>query len=456
MNYDDYGYADFGDERLSKRLVRILDQLAGNPNANISAACKDPYQAKAAYRFIGNDEVSIDAITKITRDVTIKNITESKAPIILIPQDTTSLNYSNLKSTKGLGNIGSSKTTSGIEVHSSIALSEHGEVYGLMAQKQWIRQPENFGKSDKSRARLPIEEKESYKWLETLENTGTSFPADAQVVHICDREGDVFEFFCKAEELKTQYLCRRYHDRNISDEDGMKKVNDLIDALPEAGRIKVHVPRDAHSGRKERIADVSIKFGKCKIIKSSKLARNKELPDSVEVYVISTIEIAPPQGQEKIFWQLITNVPTENIEDAVRRILWYTQRWKIEIFHRTLKDGCQVEELQSDTVDKLKKLVAIYSIIALQIMLISYYARTHPDESCETCLSEEEWKILYRVANKTKAIPKKIPTIYEAIVMIAKLGGFLARKSDGFPGVTVVWRGLTSLYTILDAVPYLS
>ena len=125
------------------------------------------------------------------------------------------------------------------------------------------------------------------------------------------------------------------------------------------------------------------------------------------------------------------------------------------MFHKTLKSGCKVEELQSNSAEKLTKLVAIYSIVALQIMLLNYIARAHPDRSCEICFTEEEWQILYKVANKTKDLPEKPPTIQEAVVMIAKLGGFLARKSDGYPGVTVIWRGLTSFYTILDAVPFL-
>ena len=361
-----------------------------------------------------------------------------------------------MKATEGLGNIGSSKTAMGIEVHTAVAISDAGEIFGLLAQKLWSRPTEYLGLSSILSAKLPIEEKESYKWIETLENASTSFPEGTTVVHVCDREGDIYELFCKAEKDGVQYLVRRCHNRNITGEDGPNKLDELINTLPEAGRITIRVPRDSHTNRAPRNAEVAIKFGKCSIAKPSGLVSTNELPKSVEVCFVSASEIDPPPGQEKILWQLVTNVPTENFEDAVTRIQWYTQRWKIELFHRTLKSGCKVEELQSETADKLMKLIAIYSIIALQIMLISYVARTRPDESCEICLTEDEWKILYRVANRTKKIPEKAPTIYEAVVMIAKLGGFLARKSDGFPGVTVIWRGLTSFYTILGAMPFLA
>jgi len=454
-NYEGYRIAAFGDERLSKRMQMVFEQLASDPSASISAACKNFGQAKAIYRFIENDKVTVREITRITRELTLKNINAAKPPVVLIPQDTSELNYTNLKATEGLGNIGRKKASMGIVIHSAVAISEMGEVYGLLDQKLWTRPPEEHGKSDDTRKKLPIEEKESYKWLETLENVGASFPEGTMAVHVCDREGDIFEFFCKAEKENALYLCRNAHNRNVAEETGAKKLDDFVAALHEAGRINVRIPRDSHTKRVARDADIEIKFGKCKIVKSSNLASSKDLPGAIEVYVVSATETDPPQGQERLLWQLITNVPTESFEDAVARIAWYTQRWKIETFHRTLKSGCKVEELQFDSADKLMKLITIYSVLALEIMLFSYIARTRPDESCETILKEDEWKILYRVANRTRRVPEKPPTIYEAVVMIARLGGFLARKSDGFPGVEVIWRGLTSFYTILEALPFL-
>ena len=454
-NFDDYANVKLGDERLNKRLPRLLEQLAGQPAASISAACNDPHQAKAAYRFIGNDEVTTEAITTITHEVTIKNIITAKPSVLLIPEDTTELDYSSLNATEGLGSIGGNKNFKGLYVHTAIAMSESGEVYGLLAQKLWSRPHENFGVAV-DRAKIPIEEKESYKWLETMDNSQRGLPEDIFAVHICDREGDIYEFFCKAGEINANYLCRMQYNRIIDDENGNKRLNDYIAATPTTGQITVHIARDSHTKRPARDAKLEIKHGKCTIPKPRNLSKNNELPECIEVYFVSAVEIVPPKGQKGISWQLITNVPTESLEDAVTRIQWYTQRWKIETFHRTLKSGCKVEELQSETADKLMKLIAIYSIIALQIMFLGYLARTCPDESCEICLTEDEWKILYRVANKTKKTPEKPPTVYETVVMIAKLGGFLARKSDGFPGVTVIWRGLTSFYTILDAVPFLA
>lgn len=453
-NYEDYSKAEFGDKRLSDRLQRLLEQLAGNPAASISAACQDPYQAKAIYRFLANEDVTTKAITNITRDVTIANINAAKPSVLLIPEDTTEINFTTLRATEGLGVIGGSEKLRGLFAHSAIGISESGEIYGLLSQKIWARPPESFGQN-RRRANLPIEQKESYKWLEIMLSAQEGLPEDIFAVHVCDREADMYELFCKAEEINANYLCRICYNRIVSDEEGLKNLDDYIASLPVAGTVTVRVPRDSHTGRIARNAELEIMYGKCTIPKPIRLARTKDLSESVEVYVVSAVEIDPPQGQERIFWKLITNVATKSFKDAVVRISWYTQRWKIETFHRTLKSGCKVEELQSETADNLIKLIAIYSIIALQIMLITYVARTQPEESCEICFTEDEWKVLYRAAKRTKDLPEKPPTIYEAVIMIAKLGGFLGRKSDGFPGVTVIWRGLTSLYTILDVAPFL-
>jgi len=452
--FDEYGKVELGDERLSNRLPIVLEQLAGNPTASISAACMDPYQAKAVYRLLANKNVTTEAITDITRKITIGNIVAAKPSVVLIPEDTTEMNYTNLKATEGLGSIGGSVSLKGLHVHSATAIGESGEIFGLLAQKIWARPHDTFGVAV-NRANVPIEDKESYKWLDTMVNAQRSLPEDIFAVHVCDREGDIYEFFCKAAEIKANYLCRKQYNRAIDDENGNKKLDEYMAGRPVAGRITVSVPRDSHTKRVSREAVLEIKHGKCTVPKPRNLAKNNELPDSIEVYVVSAVEINPPKGQAGISWQLVSNVPTESFDEAVTLVRWYTQRWNIETFHRTLKSGCKVEDLQFETAGKLMKLTAIYSIIALHIMHVSHLARTRPEESCEICLTEDEWEILHKVANKTKELPSKPPTIHEAVVMIAKLGGFLGRKSDGFPGVTVIWRGLTKLYTILDAAEFL-
>ena len=455
--YGAYREIELGDKTLSERVEKTLEQLASDPAASVSAACKNQHQSKAVYRLTKNEKFTAEAVIKVSRKETIRRIAESGETVVLLPQDTTSLNYSGLKNTEGLGDVGYKQTSLGLMLHSAIAVSETGQPFGLLAEKAWTRPKDEFGKKSQ-RKQLPIEQKESYKWLETLEKANISNELeDVHFIHVCDREGDLYELFAKAELEGSTYLCRRVQNRIVVKENEENlTINAYLDTLPVAGELFVSVPRDSHTGRKARTARLEIRFGNTLIKKPANNKESKSLPNAVEVNLISAQEINSPKGSEPISWQLVTNDPVGSFEAAVTCVKRYTQRWKIETFHYVLKSGCAIEKLQVNTAEKLVKLIALYSVIALQIMILTFLARTNPDASCEIAFDENEWKILFKVAMKTKSAPEKPPTMREAVIMIAKLGGFLGRKSDGFPGVTVIWRGLTSFYSLLDASQYLA
>jgi hypothetical protein len=455
-DYSAYGDIDLGDKTLSARVKRTLDQLSSNPTASISSACNDPHQAKAVYRLLSNEKLTAEAVLEVSQKETMRRIAESGERVVLIPQDTTTLNYSGLRSTEGLGNTNDNKNTLGILLHSSIAVSESGQPFGLLTEKAWVRPAEEYGKKQ-NRKQLPIEKKESYKWLKTIDQVKVAEELeDVHFIYLCDREGDIYELFAKAHLEGATYLSRRVQNRTVinSNEEELA-INKYLDSLPVAGEIMVDVPRNSHTKREARTARLEIKFGTVLLKKPANLNESEKIPMSVEVSLVSAQEIGLPDGEEAISWQLITNDSVETFEDAVTCVKHYTQRWKIETFHHVLKSGCAIEKLQESTAEKLIKLIALYSVIALQIMILTHLARTNPDASCEILFEASEWKILYKVAKKTKSVPENPPSIKEALFMIAKLGGFLGRKSDGFPGVVTIWRGLSKFYNIIDAATYL-
>jgi hypothetical protein len=175
----------------------------------------------------------------------------------------------------------------------------------------------------------------------------------------------------------------------------------------------------------------------------------------LELQLVSARETNAPEGVEPLNWQLITNLAVPDYEAARTCLAWYSRRGLIEMFHYTLKSGCAIEKLQADTAECLKKQAAIYSAIAIKIMHATYLARTEPEASCEAFLTQLEWKVLYCAAKNVKTPPKKPPTAYEAVIMIAKLGGFSGYKSSGFPGVKVIWWGMTKLNIMTSVVPLL-
>ena len=151
---------------------------------------------------------------------------------------------------------------------------------------------------------------------------------------------------------------------------------------------------------------------------------------------------------------LLTTLPITTLEEGLQVLTWYTYRWRIERYHYTLKSSCQVEKLQLETADRLMRALAVYSIVALRLLSLTYQARQTPDAPCTVALSGSEWCALYAAVHKTTKLPQTPPDLKTAVLWIAKLGGFLSRKGDGQPGVKVIWRGfrrledLTSMWEI--------
>ena len=449
--------------RLLKRFIITMITLSMKPSLSISAASTNAAEAKAIYRMIDNQLITNGIIMETEKRSTIYRIIESEEKTVLAIQDTTTLNYSGLVETSGLGDIGGSKNVRGLIAHSTIAVLPSGLPLGLLDQSIWARDPkeDGNGKNDPGR---PIEEKESYKWIKAMEDSNSGIPEDIRIINVCDREGDFFEFFSAAMENGRKYLVRAVWNRNT--EEG--KLFEAVKDVDPAGVIIADIPRDTRKNVKARKAALEIRHTKVKISVPLLLKNRYKGMDYLELYIVHAIETKLPEEyvseDEKtgkteehtpIEWFLVTDVPVKSFEDAVEKVKWYVQRWKIERFHYVLKSGCEVEELQFETADRIMKLVAMYSIIASRLLCITYVARTNPEISCETVLEENEWRILYCLTKKTKVPPEIAPTAKEAVSYLAKLGGFLGRKGDGEPGVKVIWRGLRELDTVVQYANYI-
>ena len=207
---------------------------------------------------------------------------------------------------------------------------------------------------------------------------------------------------------------------------------------PVAGYREVHVPRSGK--RKARKAKLEIRFSEVTL----QPPQAKPLPP-ITIWAVYAREIEyAPEVTEPIDWMLLTTVAVSRFEEAEERMRWYGKRWGIEVYHRTLKSGCRIEDRRLDNGDRLTSCIAIDMVVAWRVFLLTMLSREHPELPCDAALSEDEWRAL-TVFYTHQAPPKKPPSIKEAILMIAKLGGFLGRKSDGNPGTTTVWRGLQRL-----------
>lgn len=432
------------DERIVKRLTKTTKLLSEHPDSSIPEACGGWAETKAAYRLLNNKKVTHQAIITGHRQQTVERIKEHE--MVLCIQDTTSLDYTNHPNTAGLGLYSDSEKSKGLLIHSALAVTPNGLPLGLLSQEIWTRDPEKRGKKH-NRRKLTTDEKESSKWLNALDSSMQGIPNNVMTVTVCDREADIYDFLNKAISQNRHLLIRIAQNRRIVEEH--KYIKAEVENQPIAGEIAVNIPRDVENKIPPREVKLNIKYCPVTVMSPKNRSNTKMLPN-LKLYAVLAEEINPPEGVKPIYWLLLTTLPVNTLQEAEEKIKWYTQRWKIERFHYVLKSGCGVENLQLETSKRLQNAIAIYSIIAWRILWLTYEARENPDSPCETILKKNEWQAIYCVVNNTIELPETPPSMKEIVLLIAKLGGFLARKSDGEPGAKVIWRGLKKLDYIVE------
>jgi len=226
---------------------------------------------------------------------------------------------------------------------------------------------------------------------------------------------------------------------------------------PDSGSYVVEISKRSktkHTKEREaRTAIVSVRFDSFTLNPPRNNIRHstEKLPD-VEMHAVYVLEENPPAGEEAIEWMLLTNLPVMSYEDAYEKVLWYCLRWRIEMYFKVLKSGFMVESCRLGHADRLAKYLTVMSIVAWRLFMITIIARTDPTTSCSTFLTDQEWKVLFLHTNKNKTIPKKPPSIGIVVVWIAKLGGYLARKSDKPPGTITLWRGWKRLTDLTEGL----
>jgi hypothetical protein len=391
---------------------------------------------------LGNDKCEKSIILSAHRDaIEVRN--ESR--VLLAVQDTMSVNYAGHEKTVGLGTICESQTL-GVNVHSSLALTPEGIPVGVLAQSVNTRKEVKDTRTKEQRRSRPIEEKASYWWLEAMQTASSNAPANVKLIHIADREGDIYELYALAESTGEKFVVRATTPNRLTT-DG-SKVLDVLRETSAIGVDKVTIPANHKTKIKEREAVLTIRCRTFSIKKPARFNPNKELANSLDLTLISLTEENPPEGIEPIEWLLMTNLCVESAADVIQAARYYKQRWKIERFHFVLKSGCEIEKIQQRSVDRIELVLLMYSIIAIHIIMMTYAARNFPDTPCSLLFEDTEWKTLFRAANRTNQCPDTPFSMAVALRYVAKLGGFVGSPSDGMPGLKVIWIGLSNLFLL--------
>ncbi|HUA56542.1 MAG TPA: IS4 family transposase [Candidatus Sulfotelmatobacter sp.] len=441
----------FSDERLNKRLRKLVAQIGSAMGQSIPLVCQDWANTKAAYRFFANDRVSEADILaghfESTRDRTVA----TDGPVLVL-HDTTEFSYQR-ENVEAIGitksiNSGRDKagrvrahTVCGILMHSSLAVTTEGLPLGLAAIKFWTRKKFKGTAALKKKinpTRVPIEKKESIRWLENVQQSTALLGEPGRCVHVADREGDIYELFCAAREAGTHFLIRTCVNRLAGD--GDHTIADEMEDVAVKGLHRIDV-RDNNGDPDEAILE--IRYRKIRVLPP--IGKQKRYP-ALTLMVIHAEERGTPKNRKKIAWKLITDLPVEARADAIEKLEWYALRWKIEVFHKILKSGCKAEESKLRTAQRLTNLVAVFCLLSWRVFWMTMLNRSAPDALPGLALTETEIAVLDRLVNDKPQARRK--TLSHYLIKIARLGGYLARANDPPPGNTVMWRGLSRLTDI--------
>tara|TARA_R110002012_G_scaffold281056_1_gene470026 strand:- start:1541 stop:2878 length:1338 start_codon:yes stop_codon:yes gene_type:complete len=433
----------------------MLAALGDRPGKSLPTAFQDWSNTKAAYRFFSNENVSEDKILEGHFAATGLRFEATNGPILIL-QDTTEFTFKRSAPEKvGFTKISTGRkmkegrfqkhAVCGLLMHASMAITPDGLPLGLTAAKFWSRSKFKGTAARKRKinpTRVPIEEKESMRWLDNLRLSTELTGAPERCVHIGDRESDIYELYCLAEELGTGFLVRSCVDRLA--ENGGTTIAKVMAEVQSSGTHEIRF-RDAQG--KDHCAVLSVKHATMTVrppIGKQKKYRHQDLQ------IIHAEELNPPEGRVPVFWKLITNLPVTTHADAVHKLDWYALRWKIETFFRTLKTGCRIEELRLATADRLANCIALCCVVAWRVSWLTMLSREAPKASPDAVFTNTERSLLERATPDRKRNVLRDLNFY--IRAVARLGGYLDRTSDAPPGTTVIWRGLSRLADLAEGV----
>ena len=455
----EFAGAHFGDARLDRRFRSLLVDLGRHCGKTLASSFEAWSGIKAAYRFFANAKV--DERTMLAPHIAQTVVRARDHETILSLQDTVYLDYNKRVKTAHLDFVqrtGHGKTIRGLMLHNTLAVSTDGSPIGLLDQR-FIDRKSFHGNNAREKNEIrhcneAIGDKESRRWFDVVQELAELDFGRTRVVHVADREGDIYEFFRDCAGIGQHVLVRAARDRSINKkrrrEMPTEKLFDALRGRRALGKIDVQV--QVNGTKKFRRATLSVIHMTFTMPPPPNKTVTKDGPNlpMVPLQAIMAIERKAPANAEPIEWTLLTDLSVDGFDEAVEKVQWYARRWNIEVFHKVLKSGCGVEDAQLRTAERLKKHTVLRSIIAWRLFWLGRLRELDEHTSCEVVLSKEEYSLLYRKANRSAKAPLQAPTVGEALVWIAKLGGYIGRPSDPPPGVTSLWRGWQRLMEMID------
>jgi hypothetical protein len=434
------------DTRHGKRLATLLSELSERPASSIPSACHGWAETVAAYRFLDNPHVGCEEILSGPKQATLARIRTQE--VALLVQDTSFLNYGTLQAKAGMGTV-KERVRDEYLRHTTVAFTPERVNLGVLGATLWQRPEQPVGHK---RKRKPIEEKESYRWLEgyALACEVQQTCAETVVISVADCEGDIQEWFLDAMsrpgEERAEFIIRAKCNRRLAPGAVHSYLWEERQAARPLGKLTFTLSRQVE--RPARRVTLSVK---ARPVTFHGARRPGGRLPPVQLWAVYARELKPPKGEEPIEWLLLTSLPVEDFSSACLVVQWYGARWEIELFFRVLKQGCQIEQLRLETEHRLLNALTIYLIIAWRIHTITMMGRAYPDASCDSVFEPREWQTIYTMQYHSRP-PVQPPPLRDTVRALAQLGGFLARRGDGEPGIKSIWQGYQRLHEFIHAV----
>lgn len=456
----------FGDKRLSARFGKIVEDMGTHVGQSISQSTGKLSQSQAVYRFMDNPKVTMERLN-LAETIRIREFIEKEAPkLLFFAGDTTELDYTGQESAENLGCL-TTIARKGFYLHTQLVMDAQGCPLGIWHQQVWNRKKETLGELSKSNAKAysnhkaAIESKESYRWLRDFKDIRDTFNTkpETQVIQLCDREADMFELMAAQCENNPHnnihFLIRSQYNRCLQGDSD--KLWEAVGKLQCGGIYDVELK--AGHGLKARAAKLEIRWKQVTLKMPQRFnnpATHPKTFPSVKVSILEAKEVALPEkledGAEPINWLIITSLPINNLQDAIKILGYYALRWHIEEFHVVLKQGCKIEKLQLHKAHNIKNAIALFSIVAAQVVRWRYLFITQPQTPLELVgLSKNDYQALCIYLASAKKIKVPIsdqPTVADYLQVVTCLG---SGKINNKAGIRAFWVGIRVANIVIEA-----
>ena len=434
------------EKRLRNRAIEIGEAMTERPGAAMTEAFDGWGDTRNAYNFFVNKRMSLTVLLDPPMRALGRALHDLPGvTTVLCVQDTTEINLSHLNSMKGLGEIGNPKNR-GLFLHVGLAVDVDGIPLGLLEEQTWIRAPSEHGKA-KARRTKAFEAKESLRWWTTIEQAERRVGRPGLLLHVGDRENDIYEVFERARDTRYRLLVRAAQDRKVEGEHGLlwaqteafSTSNDV-----QTVAVSERPAKGANPARAARVASVTVRFG------AVTLCAPRGAKGTVAAWAVMVREVQPPAGVEPIEWLLLTLDPITSFAEAWQCVEWYRCRWRIEEFFKVLKTGCRIEARQFESLPPFEVSLGLAMLTSVRLLALTKQARHEPDAPASTALSPDEERVLLRHAEVHGKGGVARLTLQACVRLIAELGGYKGRSCDGPPGWITLWRGYRRLHALVE------